>query len=533
LNTISRLLVDARGRDRLDALWRETEPALGDFRTVLRASKERVLNGIMASEFNVLAQLLSRIAAGHYSTRDYALDRLRSALRLYVLEFPAYRTYVSASGPGERDRAIIQRTIAAARKRWQGTDADIFDFLRDALTLDLIRDGRPYSRPRVRQFAFKMQQFTGPMTAKSLEDTALYRYHALLGLNEVGGDPSLPALSIAEFHERMRTRAGEGSAGLTATATHDTKRGEDARMRILALSEIPELWAEHVRLWREINARLIGKSNGRYTPSTGHEYMVYQALIGAWPHGQPPDASFVKRFEDYAIKAAREGKLETNWLNPDERYEEGLQSFVRGILDAEASRAFLASFADIARRAALLGALNSLSQLVLKATMPGVPDFYQGTELWDLALVDPDNRRSVDFTARQELLAALPSASASELAQHWPDGRIKMALTHWLLQLRAEHPDVFRNGAYEAVEVTSPHRDHVIAFKRTWQRSRFLVIIGRHYAAMTSRGDHWPAGDFLSGLELDHKDFASTFGASENLLSGVLHGLPIAILKIP
>jgi (1->4)-alpha-D-glucan 1-alpha-D-glucosylmutase len=536
LNTISRLLVDSRGRERLDALWRETEPALGDFRTVLRASKERVLNGIMASEFNVLAQLLSRIAAGHYSTRDYALDRLRSALRLYVLEFPVYRTYVSASGPGERDRTVIERAITAARKRWQGTDADIFDFLRDALTLDLIRDGRPYSRPRVRQFAFKMQQFTGPMTAKSLEDTALYRHHALLGLNEVGGDPSLPALSIAEFHERMQARAAQGSAGLTATATHDTKRGEDARMRILALSEIPGLWAEHVALWREINARLISKANGRYTPSTGHEYMLYKALIGAWPYGawlngQQPDASFAKRFEDYAIKAAREGKLETNWLNPDERYEEGLGSFVRGILDVEASRAFLASFADLARRAALLGALSSLSQLVLKATMPGIPDFYQGTELWDLALVDPDNRRPADFPARQEMLAALQSASANELAEHWADGRIKMALTRRLLELRAEHPDLFRSGAYEAVEVTSPHRDHVIAFKRSWQRSRFLVIVGRHYATLTSRGERWPTGDYLKGLELDHKDFASASRESENLLSGVLHGVPIAILK--
>ncbi|MBX9846600.1 MAG: malto-oligosyltrehalose synthase [Xanthobacteraceae bacterium] len=530
LNTISRVLVDATGRDRLDALWRQTEPGLGDFQTVLRGSKERVLNGIMASEANVLAQLLSRIAAGHYSTRDYAPDRLRSALRLYILEFPVYRTYVSATGPGERDRTVIERAIAAARRRWQGTDADIFDFLRDALTLDLIRDGRPYSRPRVRQFAFKMQQFTGPMAAKSLEDTAIYRYHALLGLNEVGGDPSLPALSIAEFHERMQARVAQGSAGLTATATHDTKRGEDARMRILALSEIPDLWAEHVRLWREINARLIGKADGRYTPSSGHEYLIYQALIGVWPHGRPPDASFAQRFEDYAIKAAREGKLETNWLNPDERYEDGLRSFVKGILDAEASRAFLASFADVARRAALLGALNSLAQLVLKATMPGVPDFYQGTELWDLALVDPDNRRPVDFTARQAMLAALPSASAGELADNWTDGRIKMALTRRLLQLRAEHPDAFRNGAYETVAVTSPHRDHVIAFKRSWQRSRFLVIVGRHYAALTSRGEHWPAGDYLNGLELDRKDFASA-AASENLLSGVLHGLPIAILR--
>ena len=227
----------------------------------------------------------------------------------------------------DSDRAIIERTIAAARRRWQGTDADIFDFLRDALTLDLIGDGLPYSRPRVRKFALKMQQFTGPMAAKSLEDTAFYRYHALLGA-ERGRRRSDPAGAVGRRFSRRAWRSGakQWPHGLTATATHDTKRGEDARMRILALSEMPELWAEHVAEWQRLNAALrrIRRTEAAQPESAAHEYMLYQALVGAWPL-EPIDDGFVQRIEDYAIKAAREGKLETSWLNPNEDYEQGLR----------------------------------------------------------------------------------------------------------------------------------------------------------------------------------------------------------------
>jgi (1->4)-alpha-D-glucan 1-alpha-D-glucosylmutase len=535
LNTISRLLVDQRGRDKLDALWRETDPACGDFSAVLDAAKARVLETIMASEFNVLVQLLGRIAAGHYTTRDYATDRLREALRTYVIEFPLYRTYVTANGCSDGDRAIIERTVAAAKRRWQGTDAGIFDFIRDALTLDLVGNGLPYSRPRVRKFALKMQQFTGPMAAKSLEDTTFYRYHALLGLNEVGGDPILPALSVAEFHARMAARSKHWPHGLTATATHDTKRGEDARTRILALSEIPDLWAEHVREWRRLNAPLLASANGKRSPSRAHEYMLYQALVGAWPLGGI-DEGFADRIEAYAIKAAREGKLETSWLNPNENYEQGLREFVHAIFDRKRAAPFLASFAALARRTALLGALSSLTQLVLKATMPGVPDFYQGTELWDFALVDPDNRRPVDFAARQAALVAKPDWSA--LAENWPDGRIKLALTQRLLALRNELPAVFRDGNYEPVEVTGPPRDHIVAFRRTAGRNRVVVAVARHFAAMTENGTRWPAASWQAALKLEGRQgqgfrdaLASGGEISENPEAANLFGVPLAVLR--
>ena len=536
LNTISRLLVDQAGRRELDALWAEIDPLHRDFGAVLNASKLRVLDTIMASEFNVLAQLLSRIAAGHFSTRDYAADRLREALRLYVLEFPVYRSYVTATETRDADRAIINRTIDAARRRWQGTDADIFNFLRDALTLDLIRSGLPYSRPRVRSFALKMQQVTGPMAAKSLEDTAFYRYHALLGLNEVGGDPTLPGLSVDKFHSRMADRNRHSPHGLTATATHDTKRGEDARTRILALSEMPELWRERISEWRRLNAPLVGMAGGRRAPSPAHETMLYQSLIGAWSPAIN-DADFAERIESYAIKAAREGKLETSWLSPDEDYEQGLRAYVRAILDRGRSAAFLASFEETAKRFALIGALSSLTQLVLKATMPGVPDFYQGTEGWDLSLVDPDNRRPVDFGRLQAALAQFGDAPDwAALAAHWTDGRIKLALTHRLLSLRSELASVFRNGAYEPVEVVGPDRDHVLAFSRSAGADRVVVAVGRHFAGLTDRGRYWPRSGWQAELKLESRHrFRDVLGGVEqcqSLEAACLFAvLPVAVLR--
>jgi (1->4)-alpha-D-glucan 1-alpha-D-glucosylmutase len=533
LNTISRVLVNERGRVELERTWRDMAPELGDFEAVLESAKLRVLNTILASEFNVLAQLLARIAAGHFSSRDYAPDRLREALELYVLEFPVYRTYVTPRSCADRDRAVIDNVIAAARRRWQGPDIDIFDFLRSSITTDLNHSGLPYSRTRVRQFALKIQQFTGPMMAKSLEDTAIYRYQSLIALNEVGGYPALPGLSTDEFHRRMAQRAKHFTHGLTATSTHDTKRGEDARARILALSEIPGLWEEHVTHWCRLNARFVTISGDERSPSVGHEYFLYQTLIGAWPHA-PISDDFVKRIEAYAVKAAREGKLETSWISPNEGYEAKLTSFVRGVLDRTESLEFLDTFEAFARRTTLMGALNSLSQLVLKATMPGVPDFYQGTEFWDLSLVDPDNRRPVDFDARREALAA--NTDWSDLTGRWMDGHLKLALTHKLLQIRNHHPALFCEGRYEPVEVTGPDREHVTAFMRHHRSERLLVVAGRHFAALTGQGNHWPTEGFNAeiAVKADHRAAWQNVLMPHALASfdcrEVLGALPVAVL---
>ena len=496
LNVISRLLLDQRGLPALDRVW---SGASGDYRSftdILADAKRRVLSNILASEFTVLARLLARIAAGHYSTRDYASDRLRAALESYVIHFPVYRSYITPAGPSADDRKVIEATIAKARAEWFGSDADIFDFLRDALTLDLVAPSRSgHSIRRVRRFAFKTQQFTGPMMAKSMEDTAFYRYHRLLALNEVGGEPAAGALSVQDFHAQLQARAQTLPHGLTATATHDTKRGEDARTRILALSEIAQEWGEAVHHWRGLNESHAVRKDGQRAPSPAHEYMLYQALLGAWPLAGV-DRDFVERVQAYAIKAAREGKEQTSWLAPNEAYENGLKDFLTRILDRTRSAAFLESFEAIARRAALLGALNSLTQIALKAMTPGVPDFYQGTEFWDLSLVDPDNRCAVDFAARSAALAGLDeNPDWAALAGDWQSGRIKLALTRELLAIRNRFAAVFTNGNYAALEVAGPQADEIIAFARSSGRDIIIVVAGRLFGRATEHGRAWPSAE--------------------------------------
>jgi (1->4)-alpha-D-glucan 1-alpha-D-glucosylmutase len=495
LNVISRLLVDDDGLASLDRTWRQVAGGQGSFDDILIAARRRVIATILASEFNVLARLLARLAAGHYSTRDYAADRLRAALELFILHFPIYRTYITGSGPSRDDRAIIESALTKARADWFGADADIFDFLRDALTLDLVRQRRGgHSTARNRHFAYKVQQFTGPMMAKSLEDTVFYRYHRLLALNEVGGDPSTNALTVADFHDRMRKRAARWPHGLTATATHDTKRGEDARARLLALSELADDWAEHVTEWRRLNESLIESSATARCPTATHEYMLYQTLLGAWPLSGL-DENFGKRMQAYAVKAAREGKEQTSWLAPDQAYEAALKDFLRRVLDRGESARFIDSFDAFARRAALIGALKSLTQVALKTTMPGVPDFYQGAELWDLSLVDPDNRRPVDFAARVSALHSMQQPDWTALTECWADGRIKFALTVQLLALRQRLAGVLTHGSYRPLGVTGPHRDELVAFARIGGRNAVIVVAARRFGRASDRGRRWPSHD--------------------------------------
>jgi Maltooligosyl trehalose synthase len=344
-----------------------------------------------------------------------------------------YRTYIASNTINAIDRATINDVIDAARADWYGADVAIFDFLEDALTLDLIAPHRSgYSRSRVKRFAAKVQQFTGPVMAKAVEDTVFYRHHRLLALNEVGNNPTLPGLSVEEFHQLMRERARASPHTMNATATHDTKRGEDARARILALGELAQEWAQKVPHWSALNARHVDCSRRR-SPSRAHEYMLYQGLIGAWPPAGI-GGDFVARMQAYAVKAAREGKQETSWINPDSAYEAGLVGFVeRASLTGSKDQIFSPNSKRSLQRTNLLGALYGLSQLVLKATIPGVPDFYQGTELWDLALVDPDNRRGVAFDTRAQLLQQCEQDFAT-LAASWLDARIKLLLTHRLLR---------------------------------------------------------------------------------------------------
>jgi (1->4)-alpha-D-glucan 1-alpha-D-glucosylmutase len=534
LNAITQVLVDGGGLEPLNEVWRQISNTSPRLDPVVKEAKRRVLDTLLTSEFTVLRRLLARIAAGHYSTRDYSADSLRQALDLYILHFPVYRTYLTSAAPAEHDRAVISETIEKARADWFAADEGIFDFLRDTLTMDLIKPGRPgHSGPRVRRFALKVQQFTGPVMAKSLEDTAFYRYHRLLALNEVGGDPSAAGLSIDGFHQAMKTRAREWPHGMTATATHDTKRGEDARARLVALAELPGEWASAVARWKVLNAPHLVSAGETRAPSVTFEYMLYQALLGAWPL-EPRDETFAERMQAYALKAAREGKQETSWLNPHQAYEAGLRTFIDRILDRATSAEFLDSLETLARRVSLLGALNSLSQITLKATIPGVPDFYQGTEFWDLSLVDPDNRRPVDFAERAKVLASVETPDWEILARDWRSGHLKLAWTRHLLRLRADLADVFADGDYEPLQVNGPHRDHVIAFARRKGRDAAIVAVARSFAPFSQGGRVWPDTASLDAtLDLRGYSVEGFAGADATMLrvSELFKHLPVAVMK--
>jgi (1->4)-alpha-D-glucan 1-alpha-D-glucosylmutase len=320
---------------------------------------------------------------------------------------------------------------------------------------------------------------------------------------------------------------------MTATATHDTKRGEDARARLLALAELPGEWASAVARWKVLNAPHIVSAGTMRAPSVTFEYMLYQALLGAWPL-EARDETFVERMQAYALKAAREGKQETSWLNPNQGYEAGVRTFIERILDRAASAEFLQSLETLARRVSLLGALNSLSQVTLKATMPGVPDFYQGTEFWDLSLVDPDNRRPVDFAERGKVLGAVEAPDWETLARDWRSGHLKLAWTRHLLKLRTELAGVFADGDYEPLQVSGPHRDHVIAFARRKGRDAAIIAVAKAFAPFSQSGRVWPDGGSLDAtLDLSGysvEGFAPTDGAT--LRVGELFGsLPAAVLK--
>jgi (1->4)-alpha-D-glucan 1-alpha-D-glucosylmutase len=519
MNLFSRVLLAAEGHAALKDTLRQATGLSPSFAPILLAAKQHVLDTLFVSEFTVLTQLLARIPADHSTTRDYSADSLRQALTLFVLHFPVYRTYIRGTTIRESDRRTIEATLRQARRHWIGADNGIFDFLHDLLTLDLLRPGRgPRSPARIRRFIAKLQQFTGPLMAKSLEDTAFYRFPLLLALNEVGGDPAASPVTLPDFHHRMSARAKHWPRGLTSTATHDTKRGEDARMRILSIAELAGEWRENIGRWKALNAQLVTQIDGHRCPSNVDEYMIYQALVGAWPlEGVTP--SFVERFKAYVRKAVREEKLNTSWLNPNAAYEEGILAFVEGTLNSAVSEAFLASFSLFARRAALLGALNSLSQLTLKATVPGVPDFYQGTEVWDLSLVDPDNRRPVDFSLRAKLLQ---DGAGDPPSAQWEAGNIKLKWTAHLLRLRARHGDVFSHGDYEPLTVQGAHADHVIAFSRSNRNKAISVVTLRHFAPLMKNLNEWP--DFR------HIDATICIADQRVDIASLLRGYPSAIL---
>ena len=417
-----------------------------------------------------------------------------------------YRTYTSDRGLADRDRQYIIQATARAKRRNRSTSATIFDFVRDVLLLDPKRVA--VDPAAVQHFVGRFQQMTGPVTAKAVEDTSFYIYQRLISLNEVGGDPEQFGVPVTDFHRRFTDRSRATPLGMTATSTHDTKRSEDVRSRINVLSEIPAAWQLRLRDWARWNRRFHDDVEGEPAPSRNEEYFIYQTLIGTWPF-QADDptvwSSYLDRIEQYLIKASREAKVHTSWISPHEKFERALGQFLRGILDPQQNKSpFLEDFRQFTNRVADFGIWNSLSQTLLKATLPGVPDFYQGTEMWDFSLVDPDNRRPVDYALRERFLGEIDLALKNtaqprldffaDLLEHRHDGRIKLLTTHLALQLRRQASDLFLSGEYLPLTTSGPHAEHLLAFARQFKKQSAIILVPRLLAKRTELEPRLPLG---------------------------------------
>jgi len=502
-NVVNGVFVDTTARVRMDRIYHAFVRDIHWYEDVVYSSKRLILRTALASELNVLANRLARIARADRNTRDYTLNTLRQAVTEVVACFPVYRTYI-ADWPRAPDRRYIQWAIAAAKRHSRAADITVFDFVQAAL---LGGASARLADAEMLAFARKFQQLTAPVNAKGLEDTAFYRYHRLVSLNEVGGDPQQFGFTLSAFHGASHDRATRWPHTLLTTSTHDSKRSEDVRLRINVLSELPAAWRLAVRRWSRINrSKKITLEDGP-APSSNDEFLLYQTLIGSWPL-EPLDeaglASYRARIQAYMVKAAREAKVHSSWINVNTRYEAAVSDFVHALLGKREGNLFLDDFIAGQRPIAWLGMLYSLSQTVIKLTSPGVPDTFQGTELWDFSLVDPDNRRPVDFDLRSRLLdelcalASQPSdaraAAVRAMLERLDDGQAKLLVIYTALQLRRAQPDLFRGGEYVPVSADAPHDQRIIAFARRFESSGVIVVAPRLLAAMLKRPGTLPLG---------------------------------------
>jgi (1->4)-alpha-D-glucan 1-alpha-D-glucosylmutase len=554
LAVLNGIFIDGDKARRMRRAYAKLTGQADSFDQIRYESKRLIMATAMASELNVLAHALSRIAEGNRRSRDFTLNSLRDTLTEVVACFPAYRTYVDEEGWTTADRAVVDRAIVRARRRNPAMEGSLFDFFREVVmprspesaaggtTAPQLRstDRRAGYPPADAveasarlHFTMKFQQYTGPVQAKGVEDTACFRFNLLLSLTEVGSDVERYGRGVEEFHEANAERLRQHRFAMLATATHDTKLGEDTRARINVLSEIPDEWSREVTRWMRMNRVHRTLVDGEPAPDRNDEYRFYQALLGVWPFepgGAEPNSDAGRlddvgaRVRAYMLKAVKEAKLHTSWLTPNEDYEQAVARFVDRVLGDPGARKFLPAFRPFARRVARAGMINGLAQVALKIGSPGVPDFYQGTELWDLSLVDPDNRRPVDFDLRRRLLCtidALLERPAHERAEgvaglmtHWEDGRPKMLVTTTGLRLRREWPDLFLSGRYVPLvtDVTVPAG--IVAFARLLDDRAALFIAPRLAAPLiddTGRlplgGDTWKTSRIILPFELHGRLF--------------------------
>ena len=493
MNVVGRLFVDGENSRRFRDLYGGFVGERLNFREVVYQSKRLVIETAMSGEMAVLSRRLDRISEQHRWSRDFTLNSLGAALQEMIACFPVYRSYVRPE-TGQVDEADRQHIMIAARRakrRNPSVSESLFDFIASVLLLEHPAGLTEEQRAERGEFVQRFQQFTSPVMAKGFEDTALYRYYPLASLNEVGGEPDAFGISIGAFHEWNRTRQAEWPHAMSASSTHDTKRSEDARARIAVLSEIPDEWEQAIKRWYQMNAGARKQVEDSEVPDPNEEYLLYQTLLGIWPN-EPLDgnrAEFIKRIQQYMNKAVKEAKVHTSWMNVNEEHDRALEEFLSTILNK--GHDFVADVAQFYARIARAGMLNSLAQTLLKMTLPGAPDFYQGTELWTLSLVDPDNRRPVDYACRRAMLAKVrdgarrdPAATLNHLLKDMRSGAIKLYLIHRAMGFRRERWELFLRGDYLPLNVTGERANHVVAFARNYNDKRAIVMCGRFFMSL-------------------------------------------------
>ena len=499
---VNALFVHPAAESRMDRCYRAFLGHAVDFDDLVYECKKLVLDRILTSELSVLANSLTRIALASRHTCDFTVKTLRDALTEVAACFPVYRTYVTGDHVSVGDRAYIELAVQRAKSRNTPADASAYDFVRDVLLTRQAEGHIPSYQRNVVHFAMKFQQLTGALMAKGLEDTAFYRYNRLVSLNDVGGDPLRFGVTPEEFHRDVLDKASAWPHRMLSTSTHDSKRSEDVRARIDVLSEIPRAWRQHVRGWRDLNYAAKRKSLEDESPSRNDEYLLYQTLVGAWPFDMDtPDQDFKTRIRDYMLKAVREAKEHTSWVSRNQEYEDAVAEFVNAVLS---NNDFVSDFLPFQQRVADYGMLNSLAQNLLKLTVPGIPDIYQGNESWDLSLVDPDNRRPVNYESRRAALKNLQASGhrcidqnvecVRELLANMRNSHIKLYVTWKALQLRAQHANLFQNGEYIPLNVSGSKAEHSIAFAWSIPGEICIVVVPRFCAQLLSHSGSLPLG---------------------------------------
>jgi len=518
-NLINGVLIDHRNEGFFTKLYHRVIDGTMRIDRLIYESKKLALRRSLASEVNVLTHMLNEISNSDRRARDYTRSVLREAIRETIACFPVYRTYIDERGHvSDSDRRYIEQAVECA-KRLNGTlSPAAFDFLRRILLLEAAdTDGTFYGYHRRLYFVLKFQQLTGPVMAKGLEDTACYIYARFISSNEVGGSPAEFGLPVDEFHCGNQERAEHWPASMLTTSTHDTKRGEDVRARLNVLSELPNLWATQVMKWRRINrGRKVELRDGRIVPDNNEEYFLYQTLVGAWPLESQDEVErqeFMQRMQQYMEKALHEAKVNLSWLNPNPEYVAGMNQFIERILTPRyrgKPNLFWDSLQKFLPTVMYFGAMNALTQTLLKLTCPGVADIYQGQEMWDFSLVDPDNRRPVDFDLRRQAAAELCSRARAydlrdtgrELLHDWRDGRVKLWLTMLALNCRSRYQNLFRRGRYLPLHATRSRQEHVLAFAREHEGEMAIVAAPRLSLTLMKGKEEAPLGSAWNDAEL-------------------------------